>query len=312
MGTYYNVKIRTDNEDNLLNNDILKVLDSVVNKMSMFDSNSEISKINNNTTGDWIEVSPELAEVLKKSDDVYKKSNGGFDPTVGKLVNLWGFGTSKTAKIPDQAEIKEVLKYTGFNKLKFSNDYTKIKKTDPQIYIDLSAIAKGYGVDKVAELLISKGYEDFVVEIGGEVRAQGMKSSDKSWIIGVMRPLKGKFENEYVLKLNNYSVATSGDYRNYYDVDGNTFSHTINSRTGYPIKNNVASVTVFRKSCMEADALATAIISMDPEKAIAFANERGIITILFVRKSDDNFKIMMSEKAKTYIAQNELKQVQKE
>ncbi|MDD4556598.1 MAG: FAD:protein FMN transferase [Alphaproteobacteria bacterium] len=310
MGTYYNIKIRTDQEDNLLNNNVKKILDDVISKTSMFDAQSELSKINADETGDWIELSADLSKVLKKAKEIYESSDGRFDPTVGKLVDLWGFGTSKSVKAPSPEEIKAVLKYTGFNKLKFTSDFAKVKKLDPRIYLDLSAIAKGYGVDRVDEYLTSEGYEDYIIEIGGEVRAKGMKNKDHSWLVGVMKPLKGKYENAFVLKLKDYSTATSGDYRNFYDFDGNVYSHTIDPKTGYPIKNNITSVTIFRKNCMEADALATALIAMPVEKALAFANEKSIIAIIFVRKQDNQFKILFSDKAKSFVEKYELKQVE--
>lgn len=298
MGTYYNVKIKTDSENNFLGSEIKDLLDDIVLRYSVFDSNSELSKINRDVSGDWIDLSGDMSNVMKKAHNIYKQTDGAFDPTVGKLVDLWGFGASKVSAVPTEEVVKEVLEYTGFNKVKFYQDYTGLKKTNPNIYINLSAIAKGYGVDKVYELLEAKGYENFIVEIGGEVRAKGVKSSDvDGWLIGVLKPIKDKNENAFVVTLKDNAVATSGDYRNFYNVNGETFSHTIDSKTGYPVKNDVSSVTVFDKTCVDADAYATAMTVMGSKKALKFANTKKIAALIFVRNADDTFEVLISDKA---------------
>lgn len=298
MGTYYNIKVKTNTENNLLNSEVKSLLDEIVSQYSVFDSNSELSKINKDTSGEWIELSPNMTDVMKRAYDIYKSTEGVFDPTIGKLVDLWGFGESKVAKMPAEEEIKEVLEYTGFNKIKFSNDFKRLKKTHPNIYINLSAIAKGYGVDKVAEFLQAKGYEDFIIEIGGEIRAQGQKAPDvDGWIVGILKPLRDKNENAFVVTLKNMSAATSGDYRNFYDLNGEIISHTIDTKTGYPIKNNVSSVTVFDKTCTDADAYATAIIAMGGKKGLKFANTKKLAVLIFVKNPDDSFEVLISDRA---------------
>ena len=300
MGTYYAIKINSSSENNILHGKIKEVLKDINAQMSVFDANSEVSKINNAEAGVWVELSDDMAFLLKNAYDVYKKSGGAFDPTVGKLVDLWGFGTSKSEKTPSDKEIKEVLSYTGFDKLEFSNDFRKLRKKHSSTYLNLSALAKGYGVDKIAELLDAEGYSDYVVEIGGEVRAKGKRNDETDgWNIGVTNPQTG--ENAYVITMKDYTVATSGDYRNYYYMGAKRVSHTISPKTGYPAENLLASVSVFDKNCMIADAEATAIMSMGEKKALQYANDNDIAVIMFIRKTDGSLDVVVSKKAEKLI-----------
>lgn len=301
MGTYYNIKIRTLKEDNMLSQKIKQHMDELNRKMSVFDPKSEISRLNNAKAEEWIELSPEMSQVMKNAAKIWKMSNGAFDPTIGKLVDLWGFGSAVPQKTPSETEIKEVMKHTGFNKLKFADNYTRVKKNNDAIYINLSAIAKGYGVDSITNLLEKEGYTDFIVEIGGEVVARGKRSEDDNgWKIGVVKPDENQ-GNAFVVTLKNLAVATSGDYRNYYYKDGKKYSHTISPKNGYPVEHNLASVTVFNNSCMEADALATAAMAMGEEKALQFANDNNLALVMFVRQNDESLKTLISTNAKKII-----------
>lgn len=303
MGTYYNIKIRSDSENNTLPSKIKQKLEDINREMSVFDSQSEISKINNAKAGEWIELSQPMAVVMKDAAKIWRLSGGAFDPTVGKLVDLWGFGAGTPKKMPTKEEIKAVLKYTGFEKIKFANNYSRLKKSYDDTYINLSAIAKGYGVDQIAKLLEDEGYTDFVVEIGGEVVARGKRSSeDKGWKVGVVKPTEAE-ENAYIVNLQNLAVATSGDYRNYYYTGDKKYSHTISPKNGYPVEHNLASVTVFNKNCMEADAVATAVMSMGEKKALKFANDNQLAIIMFVRDKEDNLQTIISEKAKKIVGE---------
>lgn len=303
MGTYYNIKIRTSKEDKMLPQKIKQRLDEVSQKMSVFAPDSEINGINNAKKDEWLDLSAEMSLLLKDAHKVWKLSNGNFDPTVGKLVDLWGFGVSKPQNTPTKEQIKDVLKYTGFDKLSFNKDYTRIKKKHDSTYLNLSAIAKGYGVDSIVRLLEEEGYTDFVVEIGGEVAARGNRSEDeKGWKIGVIRP-DDTHENAYVIALKDYAVATSGDYRNFYYKEGQKYAHTISPQTGYPVKHGLTSVTALAKNCMDADALATAAMAMGEEKALAFANNNNLAMIMFVRQDNDELKALISEKAKKLLGE---------
>lgn len=303
FNTHYTVKIRTPNKSSSLNQKIQLELDKVNEHMSAFDPESELSRINQAPAGQQIELSPELSLILEKSYNIYKISNSRFDPTIGRLIDIWGFGTKKVGEFPTDEEIKNALKITGFNKIKFSPDFSKLTKTSDELTINLSAIAKGYAVDKVAELLKSLGYHDFVVEIGGEVYASGQKSNEvHGWNIGVNKP-NSENVSAAVVTMKNMAVATSGDYRNYFYHNDKRYSHTIIPQTGYPVEHELASVTVFNQNCMMADGLATAIMTMGAKEGLAFANRNKIPTILFVRNPDDSFKMIVSNDAKKLIGE---------
>lgn len=298
MGTYYGVKVKNAPVAADLAAEIEKTLAEVNAEMSVFDPDSELSKINAAPAEQWLELSEPMRKVLKKAHEIYRQSNGAFDPTVGRLIDLWGFGVRKERKRPDDKEIRALLAVSGFDKIRFGQDYQKLKKDNGEVTLNLSAIAKGYGVDRVAEKLEELGIRDYVIEIGGEVRAAGRKSEDvDGWNVGIVKP-EGRYnENAYVVTVKNRAVATSGDYRNFYYDDGKKFSHTISPQTGRPVENNLASVTVFHHSCMTADALATALTAMGEKEALAFAEDNKLAVIFFIR-GENGVAVRLSAKAK--------------
>lgn len=304
FGTYYNVKIRNDFKNRTLTSKIKKELEDIDRKMSVFEPDSEINYINEAVAGETIEVSDDLAYLLKRSNEIYRLTDGNFDPTVGTLVDLWGFGTTNPKDIPDEETIKDALSNVGLNKLSFSSNYTKVKKNRDKLTINLSAIAKGYAVDRLAELLKNEGYNDFVIEIGGEVFASGEKSdTNPGWNVGVADPSKtgSSAENAYILRLQNLAAATSGDYRNYYYKDNKKYSHTISPQTGYPVEHDLISVTVFDKSCLKADAVATGIMAMGAKKGLDFANKNKLPVIMFYTDENNNISTVLSNAAKKLI-----------
>ncbi len=299
FGTFYNIKIRAGNENRLLQREVKEELAKVNAEMSVFEMSSEISEINRQPAEKWIDLSPEMSKLLKNAYQIYKMSDGAFDPTTARLIDLWGFGTKGSIqKLPDEEDIREILKTTGFNKIQFSHDFKRLRKSHAETTLNLSAIAKGYGVDRLAALLKQSGYSDFVVEVGGEVVASGAKSDTlDGWNIGIATPTNEGNENSFVVTLKDYAVATSGDYRNFFYIDDKQYSHTINPRTGYPIEHNLVSVTVFHKECMMADGLATAIMAMGDEKAKNFISKNGLATVMFVKDENKNIKPIISEAA---------------
>ncbi len=309
MNTYYKISVRTSQENTLLHNKIKAELQQINNEMSVFENMSDISEFNK-SSGEWVELPENLAQVLKAAYQVYQQTNGYFDPSVGRLVDIWGFGKNKTIKVPGEEEIASAKKMVGMNKITFSKDFSRAKKNIPDISLNLSAIAKGYAVDRITKVLENAGYKDFIVEIGGEVVARGNRSDkEEGWNIGVAKPESPSSETyvpemyEYVVRLNNMAVATSGDYHNYFYVGDKKYSHTIDPKTGYPVEHDLASVTVFHQNCMKADALATGIMSMGEEKGLEFANNNKIAVILTVRK-DDGYLTLLSNQAKKFINDN--------
>ncbi len=306
MGTYYNIKIHTGRDKTIIDKAVREELAQVNGEMSVFDKNSEISRINQAPAGEWVELSPAMAYLLKDAAKIYRQSNGYFDPTVGKLVDLWGFGVSEVKHVPDDAAIKAALKDVGFNQLVFSSNGRKVKKNNSETYLNLSAIAKGYGVDRIAKLLEKMEFHDFVVEIGGEVRAKGRRDSNTNgWNIGVVAPnSEGTGKNAYVVTLKNYSVATSGDYRNYFYIGDKRYSHTISPHNGRPVQHNLASVTVFAPNSMDADAYATAIMAMGEKKGLKFANDNKLAVIMFAHNKDGSFDSIVSDEGRKFIGEN--------
>lgn len=295
FGTVYNIKIQTDDKDEALPQKIKDRLGEIDMAMSVFKKESEISKINGAKAYKAVELSGEMSKVLKAAAEVYKKSDGNFDPTLGPLIDLWGFGPHGIAQEPSVREIKKALKTVGYNKLKFARGFKTVSKSDPNTSLNLSAIAKGYGVDEIALLLDEAGYGNYVVEIGGEIKAKGYRSPEgEAWNVGLKKPSGDLSENALILSLSNIAVATSGNYRNFYEKDGQVIAHTISSKTGYPVETDILSASVFHDSCMYADAYATAILAMGLEKGLAFADKYGLKVIVF----DKDLKKHMSKSAR--------------
>ena len=291
MGTTFIIKIISvqpfKNYQNL-EIGIDSVLEEINCQMSTWDPNSELSRFNRNKSINPIPVSSQLFKVVKSAMSVSEKTNGAFDITVFELMGLWGFGPSPKDGIPTDKEIEKVLSNTGWEQVKLlEND---IKKLNPNIKIDLNAIAKGYGVDQVFNFIRGLGYEDFFVEIGGELRCSGKNQLNKYWRIGIDNPNVGDYSsNEIaaVIIMDNRALATSGNYRNFVNIDGEIIGHTINPILGKPIQTNVLSVTVLAESCMNADGWATALMTMDYESGIEIVrSEKGLDVIWIIERSD--------------------------
>lgn len=302
MGTTYSVKIAYGDmaDMNKLENmkagvdSVLKVVNA---QMSTYIPDSEISSFNKYKDGDWYNISADFAHVLDESIKIGKLSNGSLDITVGPLVNLWGFGPEAHERIaPPDSEIEKRLAEVGLDKIEVRINPPAARKKIPGLYCDLSATAKGFGVDKVFEYILSKGFEDLLVEIGGELRGMGKNQNGDSWQVGISEPdQSGRVER--IIGIGNMAMATSGDYWNYFEENGVRYSHTIDPRTGRPITHKLASVTVVGKACLDADGLATAINVMGPEEGMKFAEAQELPVYMIV-KSAEGFVIKESPKFK--------------
>lgn len=290
MGTTYSIKVVHDRQlaaqlsQDSLANGIEHCLVQVNQRMSTYQEDSEISRFNRYRGSDWFPVSDALMQVLTTAITISKKSHGAFDITVGPLVNLWGFGPEyRPTLIPTEAEIQERKAQVGYDKLSIQQNPPAVKKSFPALYCDLSAIAKGFGVDQVASYLDSLAVENYMVEIGGEITVKGRNHHGKLWQIGIATP-DTSFAINKVIGLTNVSVATSGDYRNYFEFNDRRYSHTIDPATGRPITHKLASVTIIQPNCMLADAWATAIDVLGPEKGYALARSEELPALLIVRE----------------------------
>ncbi len=305
MGTSYNIKIVEPTSTNLdqekLHSDIKDLLQDINQQMSTYIEDSDLSLFNQAPADEWVEVSKNLVDLFRVSIDLSEKSSGAFDITVGPLVNLWGFGPEHNdSELPSEAEIQRRKALTGYKKLKLRDDPPSIKKSIDGLYCDLSAIAKGWGVDQVAELIESKNLHNYLVEIGGEIRAKGSNLKGNPWRIGVSSP-DPRTPLQKIIDVRDVGIATSGDYRNYFEKDGVRYSHTIDPRVGRPISHNLASITVIHESCMMADAYATAIDVLGVEEGLALA-EKENLPAFFIVKTSNGFKEEMTESFKQYIS----------
>jgi len=271
MGTTYRV-VYMDAQERDFKNEVDSLLLVFNQSLSTYIVDSEISRFN--TADSLVFDLPYFLPVLQASREVFEKTEGAFDPTVGPLVNLWGFGPGGP-QLKDSVNIEILLALVDYKSIVF--DSVKVIKQKPGMYLDFSAVAKGYGVDIVAEYLESKGIENMLVEIGGELRALGVNERGELWKVGINRPEEfGNADDIFsIIALDNQAMATSGNYRNYYEAGGIKISHTINPSTGRPVKHGLLSATVLASNCMKADALATGIMVMGVEKAIALQQKEG-------------------------------------
>ncbi len=304
MGTTYSVKVvleegvDLEGEKAKLQKNLDLVLAAVNQQMSTYISNSELSRINKSDVGQKVSVSEPLAEILRISLEVYRTSSGAFDVTVGPLVNIWGFGPDEVDQAPSAEAIAKARSVVGMYYLLVDEDSNLTKHKD--IYIDLSAIAKGYATDVMAKLLDDSGYPNYMVEIGGELKIKGHNPKGKPWTIGVEKPTLKRSGAVQGVRGNDVAIATSGDYRNYYEKDGERVSHTIDPNTGRPIDHSLASVTVITKSGAYADAYATALNVLGPEKGLALANELDLAAYFIIRDKDA-FRVEYTDQFKLYM-----------
>lgn len=293
MGTSFHIKWLTRSDATQvqkIQEGIDQRLELVNQKMSTYREDSELSQFNRSQSTDWFEVSPETQQVVAEALRLAVLSGGAFDPTVGPAVDLWGFGTQgDRIEPPAETQIAETLARIGFEKIAVRRAIPAIKKNEAGLELDLSAIAKGYAVDLVADYLVEHGVTDYMVEVGGEVRAGGVNLSGKPWRIAVERPADfgGAAGVQQVLPLSDLAMATSGTYRNYFDAEAKRYSHTINPVTGRPVEHDTISVTVFHESCMTADGLATALLVMGADEGVKLAEESDLAA-LFISGTEEN------------------------
>lgn len=276
---------------------IRRELDKVNASMSTYKKDSELNLFNAAPLEEWVDLSPELFEVLSLSQAIAQSSQGAFDVTVGALVNLWSFGPeARPETIPEPELLKQRLEQTGYQYLQLNAERQQARRMKDS-YVDLSGIAKGYAVDQVARWLKSQGVDNFLLNIGGDLIVAGERQKDQPWRIGIETPDDSFQVAHHILPVTDVSVATSGDYRNYYVVDGRRMSHTINPKTGQPVEHHLASVTVLHPSNAIADGWATALMVMGTEQAEALANREGL-EVLLISRDNGQWKSWVSQTLK--------------
>lgn len=284
FGTAYNIQYTSEDHINFQ-----KQFDSLFNvvnaSMSTYIPNSIISKLNK---GEDVVVDDHFVHVFNSAKTIYRATEGAFDPTIGAVVNAWDFGPEGKIINVDSTAIDSLMKSVGFNRMGLQNN--KIIKSNMS-FLDFNAIAKGYGVDVIAEFLEHKNIKDYLVEIGGEMRTKGLNIEKKSaWTVGIFDPnFEGPDTYSKIIDLEDQSMATSGTYRKFkIDENGNRYAHIINTKTGYPTKTNVLSVSVIAKDCMTADAYATAFQAMGIEKVSGFVERHPELKVYFIYEDDFN------------------------
>jgi thiamine biosynthesis lipoprotein len=296
MGTTYNVKVVTGYFQSIsgLKEKIDKRLEEINRSMSTYQKDSEISRFNRfKKVGQKFKISDDFFQVMRAGQKIHRLSDGAWDGTVNPLVDLWGFGRGgRQDKIPPNSEIAALLPDIGFANIDAVDPGFLVKKR-AAVTVDLSSIAKGYGVDEVAVLLRHRGYKDYLVEIGGEIFAAGHRKDNSRWRVGINRPrADAAFDEVYkVVDLRNQAFATSGDYRIFFEVDGIRYSHIIDPRSGYPVSNGVVGVSIIADTCTFADGLATAIMVMGHATGLELINRLDAVEGLIVVEGHDGHLI---------------------
>ena len=291
FGTYYQITLvdpLTQGEANALEEGILAEMEDVDQAMSTYRDDSELVAFNDAPLNEWQPLSNELIEVLAISRSVSEASKGAFDITIGDVVNLWSFGPeARPEEVPSDAELSERMATIGFDAVEVDTQRMQARRLR-DVFADLSGVAKGHATDRVAAYLDQQGIDNYLVNIGGGLIARGYRDIEDQtpWRVGIEVPQSGVPEAQHVIALEGMSVATSGDYRNYFDVDGERFSHLLDPRTGRPIKHQLASVSVFHPSNAWADAWATALTVVGSEQGMQLAVENNLNILMLVREGD--------------------------
>jgi thiamine biosynthesis lipoprotein len=287
MGTTFSVTVIAPRLDSArllaLRQAVQDVLRDIDVAMSTYRTDSELSRFNQHRSSEPYRLSSDLFEVFSLAHQVSVASGGAFDVTVGPLVDAWGFGPAgEPPALPSDLDVERLRERVGFRKLILDPRSSTIAKSIPDLQCDLSAIAPGYAVDKIAESLEQRRIDRYLIEVGGELRTRGLNADSQPWRIAIERPQPAPGSIQRIVALSGLALATSGDYRNTYERDGKRYSHTLDPHTGRPIENRLASASVIAPTCALADAWATALMALGPERALAAAEERQLPVLLLI------------------------------
>lgn len=308
MGTRYEVQLATP-IDTALRDALSELIDvelAAINRaMSTYDSRSELSEFNRRQDIGWVPASVGLLEVLDSASQISTSTHGAFDVTVGPLVDLWGFGPQyRQRRVPEDAAIERIRKSVSYQYVQTDRSAGAIRKTVSDTQVDLNAIAKGYGVDRLAMILDRAGIDDYLVEIGGEFRAKGDAPTGRAWQIGIAKPVYGERGQQELpgrtVALENRAIATSGTTIDFFEQAGQHYSHSIDPRTGRPVAHSPMSVSVVADTTMEADAWATALVILGPEQGYSLAQAQGVAALL-VRATGDSFDVRVTDRLRGYL-----------
>lgn len=289
MGSYYSVVIDTPGQasQKQLQQDIEAIFARISSMMSTWDNNSEISRFNASDTCNWFPVSPEFAFVAAEALRVHELTEGSLDVTIAPLIDAWGFGSSGKKTIPPPEVIQTALRKIGSRHLQVRNDPPAIRRCVPGLQISLNSLAPGYAADLVSELLRARGLERHVVDVGGEIHAGRCKLNGAPWRLGVESPLGGLHT---AVEMTDSSIATSGDYRNFFIINDRRYAHVLDPRSGYPVEDPPASVSVIHASAMTADAIATGMMVLGPQRGLQIARRQKLDVMFLVVHKDGSME----------------------
>jgi thiamine biosynthesis lipoprotein len=294
QGTTYSIKVAarlSTEQRHAVETAIRKRLDEIDRTFSLYREDSELARFNRQQTTDPVPLSPMLLEVFKIAQRISEETDGAYDCTVGPLVAAWGFGPAPRVgrQTPADTEIAGLLPKVGYRKIVLDAPAQTARKTAPDLSCDLNGIAQGYSVDRLAEDIAALGYSNYLVEIGGEIRAHGVVADGRCWRTGIENPMDGAKTYQRIIELNDMSLTTAGDYRNFMDKDGLRLSHIIDPRTGRPVDHNLAAVSVLHAQCVMADGYDTALMVLGPEKGYEFAVRKGLAVVFTAHDPKQGF-----------------------
>lgn len=296
QGTTYAIQYYA-NQNLVRKQEVDSVLAVIDRSMSLYQDSSLISRFNQNDVS-AMQLDPHINAVMQRAFAVHKRSGGYFDVTVEPLVRLWGFGSQRIRELPTQKQIDSVLAFVGMNKLTLRKNL--LQKQDRRVSIDLNGIAQGYSVDVLASFLASKNVKNYIVELGGEIKTKGNKPGGQPFEIAIERPLNAG-NSGFILQLSGESVTTSGNYRKVFDYQGKKIHHHIDPKTGYPLQNNVASVTVIAPHAVDADAYDNVFMALSPKESIKLANKLKGVEVYIIYKEGEAFREIFSKGFSRYI-----------
>ena len=304
MGTSYTVELAAPIDDAARTGlkELIEVELAAINRaMSTYDPRSELSEFNKREDLRWVPASRGLVEVLDNALRISTATQGAFDVTVGPLVDVWGFGPQyRTRRVPNDEVIEQVRDSVDYRHVQTDPSAGAIRKRHSRTQLDLSAIAKGYGVDRVAMILDRQGVHDYLVEIGGELRARGATAAARPWRVGIERPVEGRHVLGETVALENRAIATSGTTMDFFEQDGRHYSHCIDPKTGRPVEHPPMAVSVVADTAMEADGWATALLVLGPERGYSLARSRGLSALL-VTASGSTFDVRATDALRAHL-----------
>ncbi|MGI9335322.1 MAG: FAD:protein FMN transferase [Gammaproteobacteria bacterium] len=302
MGTFYQVRIPADTLSvEALRSLAGRSLNAVESRMSTYLPDSELARFNRQLSATWTHASAHTVTVIGQALELSRRTDGAFDPTVGPLVELWGFGAAGRVETPpSDRELADAATGVGFSRLRTSASASALRKTAPGLEVDLSGIAKGFAVDRLAQALDTAGVASYLVDVGGELRARGNKPGGRPWRVGIERPAPGRRDVHRIVHLEQAAIATSGDYRRFFVHGGRRYTHAIDPRTAHPVSHSLASVSVIADDAMTADALSTALMVMGPEEGYEFARNLDIAA-LFIAHDTDGYQERSTPPFGTYL-----------